>query len=204
MHLDVALVVPDTEAEGPGRRFAIWVQGCPFRCAGCCNPEMLPREGGQRLSVAELEARLLASSALEGISLLGGEPFAQAEGCAVLAQSARRAGLSVMIYSGFTREELEGRRRGPGIAELLDACDVLVDGRYERDLPETKRRWIGSSNQRTHFLTDRYSTDDPRFVAANTIEVRVRRGEIVANGWPQGVTALLSRARQGNPAKREP
>jgi anaerobic ribonucleoside-triphosphate reductase activating protein len=45
--LRVAQVVPCTEAEGPGRRFALWFQGCPLRCPGCCNPEMLPFEGGQ-------------------------------------------------------------------------------------------------------------------------------------------------------------
>jgi anaerobic ribonucleoside-triphosphate reductase activating protein len=190
VHLDVAMVVADTEAEGPGRRFAVWVQGCPFRCPGCCNPEMLPHEGGERVAVADLVARFRADPALEGISLLGGEPFAQAEGCALLARAAREAGLSVMIFSGYTLEELEARRSEAGVAALLDACDVLVDGRFERDLPETSRRWIGSSNQQTHFLSPRYSTNDPRFLAPNTIEVRVRKGEIVMNGWPQAVRGL--------------
>ena len=44
--LSVAQIVPCTEAEGPGRRFALWFQGCPLRCPGCCNPEMLPFTGG--------------------------------------------------------------------------------------------------------------------------------------------------------------
>ena len=44
--LSVAQIVPFTEAEGPGVRFALWFQGCPLRCPGCCNPEMLPFEGG--------------------------------------------------------------------------------------------------------------------------------------------------------------
>ncbi|MFM7150626.1 MAG: 4Fe-4S cluster-binding domain-containing protein, partial [Gemmataceae bacterium] len=44
--LSIAQTVPFTEAEGPGKRFAIWFQGCPFRCPGCCNPEMLPFRGG--------------------------------------------------------------------------------------------------------------------------------------------------------------
>ena len=43
--LPVAQFVPRTEAEGPGRRFALWVQGCPLRCKGCCNPEMLAFKG---------------------------------------------------------------------------------------------------------------------------------------------------------------
>jgi anaerobic ribonucleoside-triphosphate reductase activating protein len=154
---------------------------------------MLPREGGERVAVDDLAARLCATPGIEGLSLLGGEPFAQPEACATLADAARAAGLSVMIFSGFTREELEARREEPGVAALLDACDVLVDGRYERALPERARRWIGSSNQTMHFLTARYAPDDPRFMAANTVEVRVRRGAIVVNGWPEGAAALLSR-----------
>jgi len=45
--LQVAQIVPCTEAEGPGRRFALWFQGCPLRCPGCCNPEFIPFAGGE-------------------------------------------------------------------------------------------------------------------------------------------------------------
>ena len=77
--LHVAQIVPCTEAEGPGRRFALWFQGCPLRCPGCCNPEMLPFEGGEALPLAEVVRRLREAAAahgLEGITLLGGEPLA--------------------------------------------------------------------------------------------------------------------------------
>ena len=54
LRLRVAQIVPFTEAEGPGRRFALWFQGCPLRCPGCCNPEMLPFEGVCRGHRADL------------------------------------------------------------------------------------------------------------------------------------------------------
>src|SRR5579862_9037976 len=98
--LRVAQVVPCTEAEGPGRRFALWFQGCPLRCPGCCNPEMLPFTGGQTLTVAEVLARVEQSAAadgIEGITLLGGEPLAHARGAAVLAREVQCLGLSVMV-----------------------------------------------------------------------------------------------------------
>src|SRR4051794_1467143 len=89
--LPVAQVVPCTEAEGPGRRFALWFQGCPLRCPGCCNPEMLPFTGGRRLALSELLSQIdavHAEHAIEGITLLGGEPLAHAAGAMLLARAA--------------------------------------------------------------------------------------------------------------------
>src|SRR5688572_32885391 len=99
----IAQVVPCTEAEGPGKRFAVWFQGCPLRCPGCCNPEFLPFRGGETKTLAEMVARLEqthAEAGVEGVSLLGGEPFAHAGPAAELAKAARLRGLSVMVYSG--------------------------------------------------------------------------------------------------------
>src|SRR5262245_55636569 len=106
--LHVAQIVTCTEAEGPGRRFALWFQGCPLRCPGCCNPEMLPFEGGQTMTLAEVAERMRAARerhGVEGITLLGGEPLAHAEAAALLARAATELGLSVMVFSGYTLEQ---------------------------------------------------------------------------------------------------
>jgi anaerobic ribonucleoside-triphosphate reductase activating protein len=195
MHLRIAQVVASTEAEGPGRRFALWVQGCPIRCPGCCNPEMFSATLGTRVSVDELVRQVTGAPAIEGVSLLGGEPFAQAEACASFARRVRALGLSVMVFTGYTRGELEARRQEAGVGELLQACDLLVDGRFEQDLPERSRRWIGSTNQVLHFLTPRYEPTDPRFVASNTAEIRLTRDSLMLNGWPPLLPALRRSAR---------
>jgi len=174
--LRVAQRVSSTFAEGPGLRYAIWVQGCTLRCAGCCNPEMFPREGGESIAIDDLVDTILAEP-VEGISLLGGEPFEQADACARLAERVRTEGRSVMVFTGYRIEEIAG-------SPLLAHCDLLVDGRYERSLPESRRRWIGSSNQRMHFLTDRYSPNDPRFLEGNEVVIRLSRGELSVHGWP--------------------
>src|ERR1700722_9015992 len=97
LHLNVARVVRVTEAEGPGRRYALWLQGCPLRCPGCCNPEMLTFDGGQRRDLAAICADIQETvrDGIEGISLLGGEPLAHAIGCAPLARYAHDLGLTV-------------------------------------------------------------------------------------------------------------
>lgn len=183
MELRVAQMVEDTGAEGPGRRFALWVQGCTIRCPGCCNPQMFPAEGGVAHDTEALASTILAVPGIEGISVLGGEPFEQSAALADLCARVRAGGLSVMIYTGFTIAEL--RARGDAATEAaLAATDLLVDGRFEEALYETGRRWIGSKNQVLHFLTDRYSPDDPRFREPNSVEVRIRNGEVVVTGWP--------------------
>jgi anaerobic ribonucleoside-triphosphate reductase activating protein len=199
--LRVATIIDDAEAEGPGRRFALWVQGCTIRCPGCCNPEMFTNVGGTEITVDAVVERLGAGErAIEGVSILGGEPFEQAAGVADLARRVRERGLTVMIYSGYTIGELRDQStRDPGVAALLGEIDVLVDGRYDRERPEPPppvgRRWLGSTNQVMHFLTPAYSASDPRMHAANTVEIHWRDGKLVLNGWPAGAAGLLNRRR---------
>jgi anaerobic ribonucleoside-triphosphate reductase activating protein len=184
--LQIAQIVPCTEAEGPGRRFALWLQGCPLRCPGCCNPEMLPFEGGTAVSLRDLVEQIEEAAGrdrVEGITLLGGEPLAHAAGAAALARAVRKCGLTVMVFSGYTLEEAR-RLPDPAVAELLALTDILVDGPYLRDQPETRRRWIGSANQRIHFLSDRYRADDPCWLLPNTLEIRLRGPELTVNGFP--------------------
>ena len=182
-----------TEAEGPGRRFALWFQGCPLRCPGCCNPEMLPFDGGRQVPVSDLLNTILdahAQHGIEGITLLGGEPLAHATAGVALANAIRPRGLTVMVFSGYTLEEACDLP-DPAVAELLGLTDILVDGRHQRDKPDTQRRWIGSTNQRIHFLTDRYRPDDPCWRKKNTLEIRLMNGELSVNGFPAATAVGL-------------
>jgi anaerobic ribonucleoside-triphosphate reductase activating protein len=203
--LQVAQTVACTEAEGPGKRFALWFQGCPLRCPGCCNPEMLPFAGGTRMQLEAVVAAVeeaARAQGVEGITLLGGEPLAHAAAGAALARAARARGLTVMVFSGYTLEEAR-RLTDPAVAELLALTDILVDGPYLREQPERRRRWIGSANQQVHFLTERYRADDPRWLLPNTLEVRLRGREVSVNGFPARAAVGLWRrpsSRQGDNA----
>ena len=199
--LSVAQIVPHTEAEGPGVRFALWFQGCPLRCPGCCNPEMLPFEGGTKMTVADVLRQLdeaVRDHAVEGVTLLGGEPLAHAAGGVVLAREAKARGLSVMVFSGFTLEDARDKA-DPAIDELIGLTDILVDGPYVRELPDDQRRWIGSTNQRIHFLTDRYSFD-LQWKKRNTLEIRLEGGQLTVNGFPaKAAVGLWKRPRRSKP-----
>ena len=182
----IAQIAPCTEAEGPGRRFALWFQGCPLRCPGCCNPEMLPFDGGARLTAADALRQMEEAVRLyqiDGITLLGGEPLAHAEGAAALARAAHDLDLNVMVFTGYVLEAAL-QMPDPAVADLLKETDILVDGPYLHNQPETRRRWIGSANQRVHFLSGRCSADDPRWLLPNTLEIRLRGSELTVNGFP--------------------
>jgi anaerobic ribonucleoside-triphosphate reductase activating protein len=177
--------------EGPGKRAALWVQGCDKRCVGCCNPDYLKIVEREILKAEAMVDRLLEAQAawgLEGVTFLGGEPFLQAQGLAVVAEGVSRAGLSVMTFTGYTMQELNELSL-PGARELLAWTDVLVDGPYESANPDRRRNWVGSTNQRFHYLTKRYDAlIEGADVPNREVEWRVRDdGRFVVNGWPVSI-----------------
>jgi anaerobic ribonucleoside-triphosphate reductase activating protein len=159
--LEIAAMVAVTTAEGPGRRFALWVQGCGLRCPGCCNPQMFVRGRGTTMRVAALLDELdqaRARHAIEGLTLLGGEPLEQLPAVTALCEGAAARGLGVLVFSGLRLGEARAR---PGFGALWPHVDTLVDGRYDATQPEPPpdrggRRFIGSRNQTLHHRSDRY------------------------------------------------
>ena len=207
LHLNIAERVSCTEAEGPGRRYALWVQGCPLRCPGCCNPHMLEEKDATWISVDELAQDICNTPNIEGVTFIGGEPFAQAEGLAQLAQQVQAHGLSVMVFSGFTYEQLT-RSVEPAYQRFLAHIDLLVDGPYIQAKHSTERRWIGSSNQNIRFLSERYAhlrEDKGGWdQGSNTIELRLKGDQLFINGFPHpDLTALLAQMAKGSMEKPE-
>jgi anaerobic ribonucleoside-triphosphate reductase activating protein len=91
---------------------------------------------------------------LEGVTISGGEPFEQPEGLHALLSAIRRgSGLSILVFSGFTVEEIAARPLGP---ETLALIDVLIDGRYVAG-ERLGRGLRGSANQRIQLLSQRYT-----------------------------------------------
>ena len=78
----------------------------------------------------------------------GGDPFCQAKELIPFAKMVKDAGMSLWAYSGWTYEYLTGPDAPEGSAELLELCDVLVDGPYVKELASYDAKWRGSTNQR--------------------------------------------------------
>ncbi len=144
-------------ANGPGVRVSLFVSGCAHHCKGCFNEEAWDFSYGEPFTPAVEEEllSLLAPEYIEGLSLLGGEPF-EAENQRGLIGFLRRVRetypqKTVWCYTGFVWEELfrdNCRARCECTEEMLSLIDVLVDGKYEEERRNISLLFRGSENQR--------------------------------------------------------
>ncbi len=144
-------------ANGEGVRVSLFVSGCTNRCPHCFQPETWDFSYGRPFTPETEEhiLSLLAPDYINGLTLLGGEPF-EPENQRTLLPFIRRVRercpkKTIWAFSGFTYEELTksaGHPRCEATGTLLDLLDVLVDGRYVEEQKDISLRFRGSANQR--------------------------------------------------------
>ena len=154
--MNYATIKKNDVANGTGVRVSLFVSGCRHGCRDCFNREAWDFSFGKEFT-DDIASELLSAcdkGYIEGLSLLGGEPF-EPENQAPILQLLRRfcerfPEKNVWCYTGFTLGELYGGSRASTDAarEMLSYIDVLVDGRYEADKRDLMLRFRGSSNQR--------------------------------------------------------
>jgi anaerobic ribonucleoside-triphosphate reductase activating protein len=156
--LNLASWLPRSHANGPGSRMVLWVQGCPFRCQDCQNPENLEFRLNRVMTVRSVWETFQQNPNLDGMSFSGGEPFAQAVALAELAALVRSTGKTVVCWSGYTLSQLQSGRI-PGALALIDSIDLLIDGLF---IPHLAGNYPlrGSANQELHFLTGKIQPTD--------------------------------------------
>ncbi len=182
--LRVHRFLPHSYANGPGARAVIWVQGCTLGCPGCFNPATHPHAGGEMMPIATLFRRIVAAGAkapietIEGVTISGGEPLQQpAPLSALLTRLRNETALSILLFTGYTWAEIQ---RMPAAAQILACIDVLITGRYDATR-RVAHGLLGSSNQRIHLLSARYSEADLRAAPAAEVIVTAE-GEVVLSG----------------------
>ena len=145
-HVDVA--------NGPGIRVSLFVSGCPHHCEGCFNPETWDFQFGEVFGEGQIEKILTAlrPSYVQGLSLLGGEPFAPENQSAVLELVKRvrqeMPEKDIWCYTGYLFEALRDGTVGTNSRALLEKLDVLVDGPFVLSRKNLGLRFRGSDNQR--------------------------------------------------------
>lgn len=144
-------------ANGPGVRVSLFVSGCTHKCKGCFNEEAWDFKYGHEYTQKEEDKiiELLKPDYIEGITILGGEPFeyVNQKGILPLLRRIRKElpNKTIWCFSGYTFDTdiLEDMcNKYEETKELISYIDVLVDGKFEIDKKDFKLKFRGSSNQR--------------------------------------------------------
>ena len=155
--MNYATIKPRDIANGPGVRVSLFVSGCTHRCPGCFNEEAWDFDYGQPFAQSSIDEilGLLQPDYVQGLTLLGGEPFDPRNQPAIVELlrqiKAKYPNKSIWAFTGylFDRDILPGRLGDPGITrEYLSYLDVLVDGPFIQARKNLTLRFRGSDNQR--------------------------------------------------------
>lgn len=153
--MKIARMAAPIHSLGPGERLCLWVQGCNRQCPGCISPELQAhtKNDADENLLAELVLKVASNAHCTGLTISGGEPFEQSDSLLKFLKLVRNYFSDILVYSGYTIEEiLSGCSRQSGV-HALGLIDVLIDGSYIEDLnfPDCVLR--GSKNQRIHYLS---------------------------------------------------
>lgn len=151
-----ATIKKNDVANGPGVRVSLFVSGCTHHCKNCFNQEAWDFKYGKPYT-EEVEEEILDAldrDYIEGLSLLGGEPFelANQEGIVSLVKKVKTKfpEKTIWAYSGYLFDTylLPLSRKNETTRTLLEHIDVLVDGKFEEELKNPRLIFRGSANQR--------------------------------------------------------
>ena len=147
MRFRLSGIVNDSIVDGPGLRLTVFMQGCPYACPGCHNPQTHDPCGGREADTEEVRAMLGKNPLLDGLTLSGGEPLLQPQAAREMAAMAKAQGLDVWCYTGDTVEHML-LEKDPEIMSALEQIDVLVDGPFILSQKTLELNFRGSKNQR--------------------------------------------------------
>ncbi|MBP3931257.1 MAG: anaerobic ribonucleoside-triphosphate reductase activating protein [Peptostreptococcaceae bacterium] len=144
-------IKPNDVVNGEGVSVSLWTQGCPHYCNGCFNKETWDFNGGKEFGQEEYEYILElinADNIQRNLSILGGEPLCEQNinGVLALIKMVKRKFPSIKVYvwTGYTFEELIDKYHNV----KFNCIDVLIDGKFEKDLKDLSLLLRGSKNQR--------------------------------------------------------
>jgi len=149
----IAGIVGDDVVNGEGVSVSLFLQGCPFHCKGCHNPETWDSKGGIPRDYNDLINEILEKLSKNGINrnlnILGGETldsYEKIEFLNLLLPIVRKQNpdIKILLWSGYTLDKILEMRLG----NILNNIDYLIDGPFKIEERDITLKWRGSRNQR--------------------------------------------------------
>lgn len=152
------LIRSDDMLNGDGLRVILFLSGCEHHCKGCHNPETWDINSGKELNFSTVSAicNELEKEYISGLTLSGGDPLHESNildvfGLVNVVKS-KYPDKTIWIYTGYTWEEVYTKCPKTYTEhfrnKIIESCDVLVDGKFVKDLADVNCPWVGSTNQR--------------------------------------------------------
>lgn len=154
--MQIAGKIDNSLSNGEGNRYVLFVSGCSHNCEGCHNKHTWDYQYGDNINIETIikDIKYNAMPLIDGITISGGEPFDQKKDLADLIQYIKSFfKLNIWCYTGYTYDELKNKKDSY-INFILKNIDVLVDGKFEKDLYNSNLKYKGSENQKIIELKD--------------------------------------------------
>ena len=154
--MKVGRLLSPVHSLGPGERIGLWTQGCSRKCEGCISPELQEISGKDihEEALSKIIIQVADKNNCDGITISGGDPFEQADALLRLLKHIRNRFKDILVYTGFTLDEIQEGKTGKSGIECLEFIDVLIDGRYHKELNTPDCVLRGSSNQNIYYFNE--------------------------------------------------
>ena len=152
----VSGIIDNDIVNGEGISVSLFLQGCPFHCKGCHNPETWDPNGGITINEEDLTQnilkKLIANNINRNLNILGGEPLDTKKKNNYLAWLINTVKslypeTKICLWTGYTYEKLKSIDN-KDLQYILNNINYLIDGPFKIEERDITLKWRGSRNQR--------------------------------------------------------
>ena len=140
--MKVSGIIKTSVVNGEGIRYCVFTQGCPHKCPGCHSPHTWDIHKGDKTHILDIFTDIIKNKRfIDGVTLSGGDPLVQYEQILTLCKLLKVYNINIWLWTGYNMLAIQNT-----FPEILNYVDTIIDGRYEKDNPPTKK-YRGSDNQ---------------------------------------------------------
>lgn len=150
---------------GIGKRIGLWLQGCNHKCDECINPELWQQKENCNLSIntiIKMINDICENNLVDGFTITGGDPFFQIDDLHLLLEQLSSFNKEILVYTGYTIEQIQNFDK---YDDIIDKIDILIDGKYIKELNVKNMALRGSSNQNIIYKNEKIKNKYKEYIS---------------------------------------